>query len=590
MQLSRSLICPLIALLATATLTLTAESDTANTQAEEFASLQEQAALARQRLSLDSAELRKIVVSLLPGGERDRATRAALEQLNDPRFTQREAASRQLRQTLFIPEQIEGLTAEATWRLTEVRRDVGARQRYLLTCILNQLRRSLEPPGDTRRLAARETVALLGPLAPLIRDRQLTQQLWHTAFTAAKAADFQPAEIVDTFGGPAGWKSPVPATRAVMAAAWAATADHAGLTERLTALPPSEPGTAECRLAAAISWTRRGHTAGPQQLVALLGDRSRAVRQEAARALELLAGRAPLIDPEFARLLAGPHAPTGLPLAQPMTLRAAADDWNQWLMSEPRPVPGADRRPLQLSGRGWLGTHTLIATGSHGLVWLFDEQGAAVWRQPRVAWNAELLPGGHLLIASLDDQSIVEINSRGEVQWEFSPIAATRAKPLANGNLLAVDYQGSRVLELAPRGRSAEIVWSLATPDPCFDAERLANGHTVYGCANLVREVAPDGALVSEWKISGRLNGIQMLPDGHLLVANYGANEVAEYDRQGRYVARLSEPQPCDVQRLRDGRTLVTSASRVVEFSPDGGEPRVITSARYGSARRDDGH
>ncbi|MFM8250288.1 MAG: hypothetical protein ACKOBW_01690, partial [Planctomycetota bacterium] len=343
--------------------------------AEEFASQQERAALARHQLSHEPAELRKIVASLLPDGERDRATRAALKQLDDPQFTQREAASRQLRQTLFIPEQLDGLSTEATWRLAEVRQDVGARQRYLLSCILNQLRRAFDSPessaGEQPREPARATLALLVPLAALVQDRQLTHQLWHTSFAAATAAEFTPAEITPAeiaanLAGPAGWKLSAPASLAAVAAAWAATADHAGLAAALAALPPRDPDTDNCRLAAAINWTRRGHPSGPQQLVALLDAGSsprnqqavqqgtvqqgpvqqRTVQQEAARALELLLGRAPLIDPEFARLLAEQQAPTGLPLATPVTLRAAAEAWYKWLTSEPRPTPGANRQPL----------------------------------------------------------------------------------------------------------------------------------------------------------------------------------------------------------------------------------------------------
>ena len=579
----------------------------------DFDSLDEQAALARHKLAHDPPALRQQLANLLPESLGGRATHAALARLDDPRFVEREAASRELEATFFIPENLSGAAAESSWRLAEVRRVAGARQRYLVGCLLEQLRRATEqdavpgtangesPTANDREkqaaAAARESLLILLPLAPQIRDRQLTHRLWHTLFAVARQAgetDYKTR-----------WDAAAPDRRAAVAAAWAAADDSTALLlAALESLPADDPHAADCRLAAAISWTRRGQAAGPPALVSLLNSRSATARHEAAQALMRLLGRAPTVDPDVLQSSAGDRPANGTwPWASAADRAREAESWKVWLATNPAPVEQVASRPIALTGRGTLGEHTLVATGSHGLLWLFDRQGKAIWRLPRVAWSAEMLPGGDLLVASLDDQLIAEVDQGGKTIWEFSPIAATRAKPLANGNILAVDYHGSRVVELAPqRGANganaasgasaasgAEVVWSLATPDPCFDAERLANGHTIYGCANLVREVAPDGFVVREWKISGRLNGLQMLSNGHLLVANYGANEIAEYDRRGECVGRLSEPQPCDVLRLSDGRTLVTTAQRVIEVPADGGTPRVVTTARYGSARHDRG-
>lgn len=245
------------------------------------------------------------------------------------------------------------------------------------------------------------------------------------------------------------------------------------------------------------------------------------------------------------------------------------------LQSRPLPWPA-------IYDRATLAEKTLVATGTRGVTLEIDAASATRWRLPYRAWSAERRSSGLTLLASLDEQRIVEVDSTGQVLWTHS-LAATRAKPLAEGRVLAVDYPAGQVVELL---RDQTEAWRYQAPDPCFDAERLPNGHTVVACANLVQEVSPLGEVVWQWQVRGRLNGLQALASGHLLVANYGANEVAELDDAGAVVWKISEPQPSDAFRLRDGHTLVTTAQRVVEFDSEGKEVRVLTTAKYGSARR----
>ncbi|MFM7073198.1 MAG: PQQ-binding-like beta-propeller repeat protein [Planctomycetota bacterium] len=247
----------------------------------------------------------------------------------------------------------------------------------------------------------------------------------------------------------------------------------------------------------------------------------------------------------------------------------------------PPAKPSTDRSSIY--ARASLGEHTLIATGTRGIAIELDGGGKEKWRVPFRAWSAERLEGGATLLASVEEQAVVEVDREGQVLWRYAPVAATRAKPLANGNVLVVDYPGGRVLEL---GRDQSIRWQQKIDEPCFDAERLDNGHTLIATANLIQEFAFDGVVVWQWQVRGRLNGLQSLPDGRILVANYGANEVAELDNDGRITRRIAEPQPSDAFRLPNGHTLVATATRVVEFNDMGELLRVLATARYGSARR----
>lgn len=226
---------------------------------------------------------------------------------------------------------------------------------------------------------------------------------------------------------------------------------------------------------------------------------------------------------------------------------------------------------------------TLVATGARGLVLEFDAEGRERWRAPLAAWSAERRRSGRTLLASLEDRRVVEVERDGRIVWEQRGVAAIRAKPLADGTCLVVDYTGRRVVQWNQAGR---IVWKHAMSEPCLDAERLANGHTLIATANQISEVTPTGETVWHWSVQGRINGVQTLPNGRLLVANFGSGEVVELDDEGRVQMRIAEPQTSDAFRTADGSTLTASAQRIAEFGADGVLRRVVTTARYGSARR----
>jgi len=233
--------------------------------------------------------------------------------------------------------------------------------------------------------------------------------------------------------------------------------------------------------------------------------------------------------------------------------------------------------------RASLADSLLVATGSRGLVLELSTAGDERWRVPFAAWSAECRTVERFLLASLDERRVVEIDREGRLRWEYRDVAALRAKPLLNSHVLIVDHGGKQALEV---NRAGTVVWRYATDEPCLDAERLANGHTLVATANQIIEVTPTGDVVWRWNVQGRVNGIQALPGGRLLVANFGASEVVELDDGGAVLKRIAESGPSDAFRLRDGSTLVATAQRVVEFAPDGTLRRVLTTARYGSARR----
>ncbi len=374
------------------------------------------------------------------------------------------------------------------------------------------------------------------------------------------------------------------------------------------AAPPAGPRAAKQREAFERFLAQRGVEPAPEKLAAFFRDR----QPDGSRFSALRAEFQRFGEPEFAVREAALRSLAAEPWIPPQLIREfsqAPEPEVRWRTRRVQQLAGAAQEhcarvaarlldaaaladvPRSLApvpppspyARQSLGDHTLIATGTRGVAVELDNAGQELWRVPFRAWSAERLAGGATLLASVEEQAVVEVDQNGQVLWRHGPVAATRAKPLANGHLLIVDYPKGRVLELA---RDQSIRWQHTVDEPCFDAERLDNGHTLVATSNVIQEIAFDGAIVWQWQVRGRLNGMQALNDGRILVANYGANEVAELDDEGRSTRRIEEPQPSDAFRLPNGHTLVATATRVVEFNAAGELHRVLTTARYGSARR----
>lgn len=320
-------------------------------------------------------------------------------------------------------------------------------------------------------------------------------------------------------------------------------------------------------------------------LIAAQGSLVRSNPRAISTFIELLDAERLDIRREAAAWLAGAtgHEVDYSPFSAAEQRQLAQTHWREWLVG-----PGAVaviQPPARISvhARGNLAGHTLIATGGLGKVSELDERGNVVWQHALQAWSAEKLPGGHILVASHWESRVAELDERGNVVWQLAGINAIRAKPLPGGRVLIADFAGQRVVEADQRGT---VVWEHATPDQCFDAERLAGGNTIFACPNLLREVSPGGGKVREWTIEGRANSLQVLPSGRLLVANYGQGRVVELDDSGRVTWEHKIARPSDAFRLPGGRTLITTAEQIIEVDLQGRLIREISAAVNGGARQ----
>ncbi|MCX6690243.1 MAG: aryl-sulfate sulfotransferase [Methanoregula sp.] len=215
------------------------------------------------------------------------------------------------------------------------------------------------------------------------------------------------------------------------------------------------------------------------------------------------------------------------------------------------------------------------------------------------------LQNGNIL-AVFPLNGVYEINRTSKnVVWKFIDSKASHdAERLDNGNTLVVDggygrdtIQDAQVTEINPQGQA---VWSWYAKDHGFNqapyntinnqgwthtnaASRLQNGDTLISLRNFNRvvEVDRDGKIVrtiGEGTMDQQ-HDPEALPNGNILFANPGVSPKAvEINSQGQVVWNYIIPEATtfssqatrDADRLQNGNTLITTANRLIEVTPQG--------------------
>lgn len=189
------------------------------------------------------------------------------------------------------------------------------------------------------------------------------------------------------------------------------------------------------------------------------------------------------------------------------------------------------------------------------------------------AVDAQVLPGNRVLIAEYNGMRVTERDFKGTILWQHQTVNSqpVNAQRLPNGNtFIATEEQ---FLEL---DRSGKEIFSHHRPN--FDilmASKSRNGH-IHCITNRGTYVRLDaaGREVKTFSV-GRVNftsGFDVLPNGRVLVPQYGSNKVIEFDPDGKQVWEASVSMPNSATRLPNGHTLVASnnSQRLVELDRAG--------------------
>ena len=222
-----------------------------------------------------------------------------------------------------------------------------------------------------------------------------------------------------------------------------------------------------------------------------------------------------------------------------------------------------DNRAVKGVARGGLG----------GRVYEITADGQTRWEIKDLVYpaDARMLPGNRVLIAEYQNSRVTERNLKGEVIWEKRVALPVACQRLPNGNTFIACR--NRLLEVDRTGK--EVV---AVPHPSDDimaAQRLRNGQIVYiGANGTCTRIDPSGKELKSFSV-GQIQtfaGIDLLPNGRLLVPLYANSKVVEYDAEGKAVWEANVRYPTSAVRLANGNTLVASmgTQQVLELDRTG--------------------
>jgi hypothetical protein len=301
-------------------------------------------------------------------------------------------------------------------------------------------------------------------------------------------------------------------------------------------------------------------------LVELLAVQDRAVATRANMALRNLTGHRVVLVP-----------------TDPDAVADVRRQWSEWLARSPASFE-MRLEDLQLRGRrSNLSGNTLLALGYKNRVIELNPKGEEVWSFEALGvWSAEKTETGDVLLACYQENKVKLVSPQKAVLWEYEIPGVLKAHALDNGNVLAAAHSANKVVEISPEKK---VVWEFTAETQCHDAARMDNGNTLICTANELLEV--DAAGTVAWRFPAeQAYGIDLLPDGNVLVAKLGG-EVIEVDRSANAIIWTYQfGSPVDVYRTDEGTTLITGAQTVVELDADKNVIWTKDICNFGSARK----
>jgi hypothetical protein len=203
--------------------------------------------------------------------------------------------------------------------------------------------------------------------------------------------------------------------------------------------------------------------------------------------------------------------------------------------------------------------------------------------------DAELLRNGHLLITESHPSRVTERERDGKILWTVQTQGyLTSVQRLPNGRTFIATY--SQILEVDREGKT---VVSIPPPSgSLYCAQKLRDGRIVVVDGNAVHELDAEGKKLRSTNLprqNSTFARVEMLPNGHYLVAMYGASKAIEFDSTGKVYFEVDVPTASSAIRLANGHTVVTSMDpkAIVEFDRAGKEvSRFATPSRPFRVRR----
>ncbi len=419
---------------------------------------------------------------------------------------------------------------------------------------LRKLELSPEPDriaAAARVIAARKPAGaarVLLDYLPFAADEPVVEGI-RAALAAVAVRDGKPADaLVDALD------DPVPVKRAAAAEALTRANAPVEANQLVAALKEPDPNL-RYRVALALLEARR------REAVPVLIDLVRDLpAHEAWRAEEAL------------RRLAGEDAPDLIADAATPTAKVR-DAWAAWWEKH---GPSVDLAQVEVSQR--LRGYTLLSqmneTGTRGRVYELGPDRQIKWTIGGLRYpvDAEIAGPNRVLVAEHLGRKVSERDFTGKVIWEIDvPDLPVACQPLPGGQTFIATRRRVFVLDREHK----EVFTYRRGATSIATARRLPDGQIVVISGETCLRLNSDGKPVKTFpvgQIQAMGSGIDVLPDGRVIVPEFSRNRVVEYDRNGKILWSVRASRPTAAVRLPNGNTLVVCSprKRAVEFNRAG--------------------
>jgi hypothetical protein len=262
-----------------------------------------------------------------------------------------------------------------------------------------------------------------------------------------------------------------------------------------------------------------------------------------------------------------PEAPAGADAASGTKWR---DAWAAWWRGHGDKVELARLDP----SREWLGYTLLIevANGGAGRVVELGRDNKPRWTVGGLQFpvDAVVLPGNRVLVAEFNGRKVTERDFKGNILWQKGGLngEAVNVQRLPNGHTFIAT--SSQLLEV---DRAGKEVFAVNTLGGIIAAYKARNGHVICltRAGQCVRLDARGNRLKSfpsnhdgSW-----VSGLDLLPNGRILITQPNRNKVAEVDAEGKVVVEFDAPGVTTATALPNGHVLVGSFNTRRAFEVD---------------------
>jgi HEAT repeat protein len=352
------------------------------------------------------------------------------------------------------------------------------------------------------------------------------------------------------------------------------------------------------RAAAAEALCRAGALEQRPAVRRLLQDKDLAVRQQAGLALAgsgdreavpvliaLLSELPPEMAfpvEEFLYRAAGERAPDVRPGPEAATRTRIRQAWETWWRENAPTMTEAQLASARLERQRQLG-YTLVVSLDQGQVLELGPDGKPRWQLNGLQGpsDAQVLPNGRVLITEMHNGSVSERTLKNEVVWQKQVNLPMGAQRLPNGNTFIVMRN-----QLVEVDRAGKEVFTYPRPEGnILAAQKMRDGQIICLTSSMCIRLDSAGKELRSFRLvgPGRIHGMDVLPNGRVLVAQTWQNKVVEYDSTGRVSWEMAVTQPISAVRLPSGRLLVANQQwppKVVEMDRTG---KVVWETPLGS-------